>query len=78
MQMYDNVTPPFPPTGAMIRLRKSVLFLKISRTMLKRPASSFTTFSQASRIVPNAHSDDFNISLYYSSNSSHLLSLIAK
>ena len=74
-QTYDKVTPLPAPTGAMIRLRKSVLFLKIS----KRPASFFyTNFSQASRIVPGAHSDDFLFSLHSSLQSSHLLSLIAK
>ena len=32
-------------SGGMIRLKKSVFFLKIHRTMPKRPVSSFTTFS---------------------------------
>ena len=65
-QTNDKVTLPIPPTGAMIRLRKSVLFLKISSAIPKRPASSFTIFSYASRIVARAHSDDFPLTLFSS------------
>ena len=45
---FYKVTSAMPSTGAMIRLKKSVLFLKISCAMLKRPISSIATFSQAS------------------------------
>ena len=76
--MYDKVSPPLPPTGAMIRLRKSVLFLKISRTVPNRPASSFTTFSSASRVVPEVHTDDFLFSKQSSLNFPYLLSLSAR
>ena len=53
---FDKVTPPCPPTGAMILLKKSVLFLNFSCKMPKRPISSFATFCQASRIFSGVHS----------------------
>ena len=43
-QTYDKVTPPIPSTGAMIRRKKSVLFLGISSATPKRTMSSFATF----------------------------------
>ena len=44
-QTYDKVIPPNPSTGAMIRLEESVLILRISCAMPKRPTSSVATFS---------------------------------
>ena len=41
------MTPPIPPTGAMTRRKKSVLFLRISSTMAKRPVSFFEFFPTA-------------------------------
>ena len=40
---YDKVTPRRPSTGTMIRLKKSVLFRRISCTMLCRSSSSCST-----------------------------------
>ena len=42
-QTYDKLTPPIPDIGAMILLKKSVLFHKISCAMLKRLISSMAT-----------------------------------
>ena len=62
----------------MTRGKKSVLFLKISCTMAKRPTLFFAIFSKASRVLSRVHSDDFSSSLYLSLNSSQLPFLIAR
>ena len=53
---YDIVTPSGSPAGAMIRRKKSVLFNIIPCAMPNLTASSFATFSHASRILSKAHS----------------------
>ena len=46
---YDSATPPCPPTGTVVRLKKSVLFHKISCARLFRSSSSCSTSLSHSR-----------------------------
>ena len=62
MWRCDSMTPPCPPTGTMIRRKKSVLFNIIPSTTFKLLGSSFATFSKASRNLSKAHSVAVTIS----------------
>ena len=73
--MYDKITP-IPPTGAMTRRKKSVLFLKISSTLPKQTSNQFL-LSHKLRVFSRVHSDDFSFSLQPFLNSSQLSSLNA-
>ena len=59
---YDSVTPPCPPTGTMIRLKKSVLFHNTSCARLFRSSSSCSTSLSHSRNFTLDHA----LSLYFS------------
>ena len=64
------MTPPCPPTGAMMRRKKSVLLGMISCTLLTFSGSSCAPFSKASFILSKAHSEAFIIFLKLSLYSS--------